>query len=264
VWEGSSPGSKPTRVFPDNTERPDLPLPSIEEKGFGLAQSLDSALSPRFHAVDRSATTNVPIEKLDSTLDGINLKSTALPPDVAKAVTPPSPTSLNSPTQKSIPQHSKANIRISLADLKQPDENLVRDAGHTPMASLGTDPDTSQQSPNLDIDMEENPLAPQTTLYRPAEPSDSYFPDVEDDLALKGPLSLQNDEGKDSGFLEELDQKLLDEARKALSGPSGSSTRDHPGDGQENQSEREAEPQLKLKKTTNFGTAFGSSQCGKV
>ena len=98
---------------------------------------------------------------------------------------------------------------------------------------------------------------------QPTEESDSYFPDLPEDPALKGPLSLLNEEEHDRGFLKELNQKLLDETRQAPLNPSS----DNPS-GQEKDVETptqgEQEPELKFKDTTNFGTAFGESNCGNV
>lgn len=236
VWEGSSPGSmRPTRVFPD-------------ENNFGHQPSLDAALSPQSRAVDRSMETSVsvPVEKVDSELDGIRLKSTALPPDVAAKVVKSNPE-----PQRRMPE-GRTPLKLKLSDLGAPDENLTRDAGHTPMAILGTE---SYQSPTDDMAGEENPLTPTTTRQQlqPVESSDSYFPlDLPDDPALKGPLSLQNDAEADKSFLSELDQKLLDEARKAVSGPS-----DEHDDSDDDDDQNEPDSELKLKDSTNFGTAFG-------
>lgn len=270
VWEGSSPGPKPTRVFAEENTRP-YQLGAVEESGIGTAPSLDAALSPLSRAADTSAgpSVPVPIEKLDSTLDGITLKSTGLPPNVvAKVMTPPSASpsgasgsdEAGADTQRASPERRKS-LTLKLSELGPPDVNLKRDAGHTPMVVLGTDPEVSDET--ADELADENPLEPVTTM-QPTERSDSYFPDVRDvtdDPALKGPLSLQNDESKDDGFLEELDQKLLSEARKLFSNrPS------IPEDDADDltHSQGEPEPELKLKSTTNFGTAFGAADYGRV
>ncbi|KAJ9295540.1 hypothetical protein DTO271G3_5996 [Paecilomyces variotii] len=266
VWEGSIPSPKPTRVFAEESKKPDQ-LGPIEGNGIGAAPSLDAALSPLSRAADASAgpSVPVPIEKLDSTLDGITLKSTGLPPNVvAKVMTPPSASpsggsgsdDTGADTQRASPERRKSLI-LKLSELGPPDVNLKRDAGHTPMVLLKTDPETPDETTYEITD--ENPLEPVTTL-QPAECSDSYFPDVKDvtdDPALKGPLSLQNNESKDNSFLEELDQKLLDEARKLFSNRPSISEEDDDVDPQAGQGE--PEPELKLRSTTtNFGTAFGA------
>ncbi|KAL1999534.1 hypothetical protein VTN02DRAFT_4371 [Thermoascus thermophilus] len=269
VWEGSSPQSKPTRVFTDENRKPDSDPPPIREYGLGLPPSLDTALSPRSKAVDHSAAAcvPVPIEKLDSNLDGITLKSTALPPELlAKVLTPPSPSPLDSsPSQNPDPKAQKeegpGRKEIKLSDLGPPDENLTRDAGHTPMVIVDTETDLSQPSPGEVTSCAVNPPEPMSTLQHPTEQSDLDFPGLDEDPALTGPLSLQNEEEKDNDFLRELDQKLLEEARKILSNSSDPSAQyldDDDDDDDERSGDGEQEPELKLKHTNNFGTAFGA------
>ncbi|RAH47650.1 uncharacterized protein BO66DRAFT_310773 [Aspergillus aculeatinus CBS 121060] len=272
VWEGSSPGSRPTRVFPDAETTDIHTLSSIPEQGakYVSAPSLDAALSPKSHAVDPStgASVPVPIEKLDSKLDGITLKSSALPPEVvARVITPPSPSPLEtSPTSSTRPPNEHRNsLKLRLSELGPPEFNLTRNAGHTPMVKIDRDIDTEQPSPQ-EVQDEASPLAP-AVLRQPAEQSDSYFADLPEDPALKGPLSLLNEEEHDSSFLKELDQRLLDQVKQVLGHHRRSSQEEREDDEDEaeprSQGETE-EPELRFKKTTNFGTAFGNSDCGKV
>ncbi|KAH8702359.1 hypothetical protein BGW36DRAFT_257046, partial [Talaromyces proteolyticus] len=258
IWEGPIPGSRrPTRVFPDDSGRSNLYIPPTEANGFGFRSSLDAALSPQFFDRPAEASIPVPIERVDSRLDGITLKSTALPPDVvAKVMTPPtslSPTSSPPKTETDFskqPTDRKLPLKIKLANIGPPDANLTRNAGHTPMAIIGTETETSTQSPS-EIAEEEAPLAPVVTK-QPVESGDSYFPTIDNDPALKGPLSLRNEAEADSSFLSELDKKLLSEAKKALSGPSiDEETED------DNKAPEEPDPELRLKASTNFGTVFG-------
>lgn len=275
VWEGPVTADvKPTRVFPDEGNQASHKLsPTTEENGFGPAPSLDAALSPDAGAVDRSAEARlpVPIERLDRELDGITLKSTALPPVVVAKVisssdsSPKSPSGLGTEAPPPNPER-RLSLKLKLSELGRPDENLVRDAGHTPMAIIGTEPGTeagtatqpSHQSPTLPTDTEENPLAPVQTT-QPKEDSDSYFPGAADDPSLKGPLTLPPEARENDDFLSELDQKLLQEARKAISGPSTVER-----EGPEDDDDGEPDIRLKLKGTTNFGSAFGASECGAV
>ncbi|RAL02097.1 uncharacterized protein BO80DRAFT_39361 [Aspergillus ibericus CBS 121593] len=266
VWEGSSPGSRPTRVFPD-LEKTDLQGLLSPEQGGNLsvsAPSLDAALSPKSHAADFSASAcvPVPIERLDSRLDGITLKSSALPPEiVARVITPPSPPSLeDSPSFSGRASFEHRNsFKLKLSELGPPEFNLTRNAGHTPMARIDRDVDTEQPSPQ-EVANEDELLAP-AAPRQPAENSDSYFADLADDPALKGPLSLLNEEEHDSDFLREVDQKLLDQVRQIVGYPRSHEDQipaevEPPSQGEE--------PELRFKKTTNFGTAFGNSDCGKV
>lgn len=259
VWEGSSPAGQPTRVFHERDK-------ALDESS-STSLSLDEALSPRSRGTDASVPVPVPIEKLDSELDGITLKSSALPPGVvARVMTPPSPSPSQSssssvsqetsmPSQKSPAEHKHTHthiLKLKLEELGPPDRNLTRDAGHTPMAAvIDSTPDEGDAN-------EEEVGQPQ-----PTENSDSYFPDLPEDPALKGPLSLLNEEEHDRGFLNELNQKLLDETRQAPFSPSS----ENPS-GQEKDIETpvqgEQGPELKFKDTTNFGTAFGESNCGNV
>jgi len=152
-------------------------------------------------------------------------------------------------------------LKLKLSDLGPPDENLTRDAGHTPMAILAVEIQASHQSPIVSsAEEEESPLAPVQTL-QPAESSESYFPVVEDDPALKAPFSLLNEADKDDGFLSGLNERLLDEAWKALQWPSASQG---DNDGNVSVPDKGEEPELKLKDATNFGTAFGAADCGNV
>lgn len=254
-----SPVTKATRVFHE-AEKLDGHLAPTTEQG-GSLPSLDAALSPRSSAIDHPAcgSVSVPIEKLDSELDGITLKSTALPPEiVARVMTPPSPAPSDispsvhpRPNMQQRPSMERKNsLKLKLSDLGAPDRNRTRDAGHTPMAIIDGDPDVEQ------LPSGEAP-AEGPDHHRPAESAQSYFPGVQDeDPALTGPLSLLNDENHDKGFLNELNLKLLSEAKQLVGDAPNPKEQDEDpellGGG-------EAEPELKFKKTTNFGTAFGQS-----
>lgn len=282
VWERTSPGGRPTRVFRDGDVPGSTHLSPMTEGSGSHPPSLDAALSPQAEAADASVSVPVPIEKLDSKLDGITLKSTALPPGmVARVITPPSPSPLETspatvPSAPARPEMEHRNsLKLKLSELGPPNENLVRDAGHTPMAIIEADGSqlaTQEVSPTeLPPCEEEAPLAPLATqVQQPAENSESYFPELPDDPALKGPLGLTNEEVHDNSFLNELDQKLLDQAKRILStssGPSDSNEIDPEAASQgeqEQEQESESEPEIKFKNTTNFGTAFGLSNCGKI
>lgn len=120
-------------------------------------------------------------------------------------------------------------------------------------------PSPIEEEPPCD---EEAPLAPvATTVQQPVENGVSYFPDLPEDPALKGPLGLINDEEHDNSFLSELDQKLLDQARRILSPASDSGKIDEDESDAELPT-KEQEPEIKFKKSTNFGTAFGISSYG--
>ncbi|KAJ5983510.1 hypothetical protein N7481_005609 [Penicillium waksmanii] len=279
VWEGSSPGGRPTRVFRGEDAIDPAHMSPISERSSSIPPSLDAALSPQAGAADAASvavSVPVPIEKLDSRLDGIILKSTALPPGVvARVITPPSPSPLETSSEapsaaaRSDQEH-RNSLKLKLSELGPPNENLVRNAGHTPMAIIEADVSqrsTKEPSPIEEMEEppcdEEAPLAPvATTVHQPTENRISYFPDLPEDPALKGPLGLINDEEHDNSFLSELDQKLLDQARRILSPASDSGKIDEDEGDAELPTKGEQEPEIKFRKSTNFGTAFGISSYG--
>ncbi|KKZ67012.1 hypothetical protein EMCG_07312 [[Emmonsia] crescens] len=220
VWEGSSPTLQPTRVFREEEEEQSSQIPKrplSNNVGLGLPPSLDEALSPRTRPVDRPATVGVPIELIDSSLDGITLKSTAVSHDILAKASSASPSDVTSPSSNQTPDPNSTETRkplqITLSKLGPPEENLVRDAGHTPMTVINPVTDTSNISTE---DME---------------------------------------------FLEALDQKLLNEARKlAKPGPSSDSRELESNISGDEQplSEPEQEAGVKFKHSTNFGSAFGT------
>lgn len=200
---------------------------------------------------------------------------------------PLSLTTVRSDARRALPPQQKpdhrAALRLKLSELGPPDKNRTMDAGHTPMAVV--DEAGIHEGDNAN-DGEEAQLLPR-------EASDSYFPDLPEDPSLKGPLSLLNDEEHDSGFLKELNEKLLDEARHEQGqgqgqnqdqdqdqnqnqntlpgGPRNKEQDKGQGQGQSKGQDKEQnnvpgqddELELKLKSTTNFGTAFGESNCGR-
>ncbi|KAK2761162.1 hypothetical protein FQN54_001683 [Arachnomyces sp. PD_36] len=251
VWEGPSQARKPTRVFPDERQKQDTTHHRNEGNGGRNWGSFNESPSPKSHAPGQRPHIAVPIEKIDSTLDGITLKSSGLPPEVLARVISESPESNNGSSPQKPSSGQKQNRRISLVNLGPPEDNLTKDAGHTPMAII---------EPCSDIDDEENeaPLAPQTTICRPRERSDSYFSEPDDDPALKGPLGLKNEKKEDDPFLSALNQRLLNEAKRAVSRPSVSGTTEDDDD--EGPEQDEPEPELRFRKTSNFGSAFGSTK----
>lgn len=83
-----------------------------------------------------------------------------------------------------------------------------------------------------DTDQPPSPSEGNSLSRQPTENSDSYFPDLPEDPSLKGPLSLLNEEEHDRGFLEELNQKLMDQTSD-------------PSDGHKDQDKVEASSQAK-------------------
>ena len=102
----------------------------------------------------------------------------------------------------------------------------------------------------------EAPLAPHHTRTT-FETEYSNSPPLDEDPALQGPLTLQNDKALDDDFLQTLDQKLSDEAQQATSNGSGAASEEYV-DG-----DYEPIPGVRFKKTAmNFGTRYGTTDVG--
>jgi hypothetical protein len=308
IWEGPENMARPSRVFSepntlarnpfseDHVKHTSGHLPSISENDSFPA--LEKEISPFSLPPGRAMSVPISIDKVDKSLDGITLKSTALMSSFVAAVrtpdamTPPHPRSPNSKTAVG------GALRVEISRLLSPlDEKLKLHAGHTPMAS-GAEVSTgsaSDQSTEIPTPAQEQPLAPAPTAYgpppRPTEKSGSYFAFSADDIheyggegnqALKsnhedeekenedpeltGPLALSsnNDHGQSNAFLNTLDAKLMMEAKKYVTSPDSNQSDendqpDTPGGTQDDEG-----PKLRMKNSTNFGSAFGSNRCGNI
>jgi hypothetical protein len=282
VWETPDMGSKVTRVFSNEEKQSQLKklapvsntLPSIAEN------ATERPVSP--HSVP------VPVTMLDSSLDGITLKSAGLESSFVKASSPLS-TSPPQPPSPGPQLHKEEKLtRVSMHGLLSPtDPILLKNAGHTPMefsAPVISEPASgaeSRKSPESQVPpnkYESWPTSkPRIPAMPPSERSDSYFSsaietETDDDaspengdVALKGPLTMDssNDQAQDNQFLHQLDVKLLAEAKR----PRQASVADSDGKNGFVRIDDEVDdggPRLKLKKSTNFGSAFGSKICGNV
>ena len=168
-------------------------------------------------------------------------------------------------------------------------------AGHTPLARdfepLNLDGATSgrssdTQTPTGPAPEQHSDEPHEIEIKPPSERHDSYFPSlsppesiIDEDPALKGPLSLTNEATGDKMFLSELDTKLLHAAHAsevAIETPSesnGSETSNF--DGQEKvdggkegeiafeQPEQEEEPKLRIKRSMNFGSQLAGTGFGR-
>lgn len=274
---------------------------------------------------------------LSRSLDGINFKSGGLPPAIVEQVLKSSPSAVRSPSDTISPSTMSppGTLRIS-KDI----DPYTKDAGHTPLArhsdrltALEGGTPSSNESATRNKPEQERPLAPHPSRPKmPSERQDSYFPIAEDttadsqphhasehiakekgeavghgrnedeDLALKGPLGLTNDERGDAKFLSDLDRKLSEAALKLSPSQTGSSLDRSPSgaekppgeidastvavaEGQDKENEPhtpptqaqkeskadetktfetpESEPRLRIKRSMNFGSAFGEVK-GKV
>ena len=285
IWRGPKLDVQPTRTFSDPTAQLTRPgdrdrLPSIAENTTcGRKDSLDMEIG--LHKPSLSGA------KADKNLDGITFKSKFMSPVLAKKVmTPQSP----SPQTSSTPPLSPKTIQLPSSKLEAPFDPYTKDAGHTPLARhtyFSADGAVSEGdgATPTQPETERPPLEPHASFAKvPSERSDSYFPPAEEepqdednesrdgedksrdeDPELKGPLGLDSSHGEDNQFLNELDSKLLEAARSEEFGsPSVGLEQGKSTDNDEKDFEHpEHEPRLRIKKSTNFGSAFGAKTCGK-
>lgn len=290
IWRG--PDVKPTRTFSDPTNQLNKPrdrsrLPSIaEDTTCGRKDSSD--VQPGLH---RPSLSGVDIDK---NLDGITFKSGPLSAaSTKKIMTPQSP----SPGTSSPSRVSPGAIQVSSSKLEDPPDLYTKDAGHTPLARRtyfnadGASSDGDKATPTQP-EIERPPLEPHVSFARlPSERSDSYFPVTEDgsreekdsstdpknryrdeeaesrdeDPELKGPLGLHNSIGGDNQFLHEVDSKLLEAVKSEASSPHSAGLDGHASlaKNEEDFDRPEHEPKPRIKRSMNFGTAFGAKDIGK-
>ena len=281
IWRGPKADVQPTRTFSGNSTQPHKSgdrLPSIAENAHTRNRKESSEHSTNKQGAPHKPSING--ADIDKNLDGITFKASGLAPGVVRNImTPQSP----SPGSASPSKVSPGTIPLPSNALEAPEDILIKDAGHTPLARrsyFNNDGPSSTGSTDADTptqpEMERPPLEPHTTAVRlPSERSDSYFPPVPDepepigneDPELKGPLGLTNDASKDSKFLSALDSKLEQAANSsdnlespAVAGASNT-TSDQGGDDVPGFEQPDHEPRLRIKRSMNFGSAFGSKSC---
>ncbi|KAL8993230.1 MAG: hypothetical protein Q9169_006497 [Polycauliona sp. 2 TL-2023] len=149
-------------------------------------------------------------------------------------------------------------------------ENMIKHAGHTPMArtQFGLDGPLSAIGSDLPTPIKEPgknavPLEPQPSTRPPSERSDSYFPlgSVDDDPELQQPLALKNEDSGNEDFMSELQWKLEDAATKSTP-PAAASTAFCSDEKFASADEMgfeqlEIGPPLRFRRSLNFGTQLG-------
>ena len=285
VWRGPKTDVQPTRTFSGNSTQPHKPgdrLPSIAENAHTGNRKESSE-----HSTDKQGAPHKPSINgavIDKNLDGITFKTGGLAPGVAKNImTPQSP----SPVPASPSKISPGTIPSPSNALEAPEDILTKDAGHTPLARRSyfnnNGPGSADVETPTQPELERPPLEPHTTAVKlPSERSDSYFPPVPDepepigneDPELKGPLGLTNDASADNKFLRALDSKLEQAAKSsssdnldspAVAGASSNTNSDQGDNGDDvpGFEQPDHEPRLRIKRSINFGSAFGSKSCGR-
>lgn len=285
VWETPDMGASVTRVFSNEEHQPQSKksvsisngLPSIAEN------VIERPISPR--------SIPVPVTVLDSSLDGITLRSAGLESSFVK-VTSPSSTSPPQPPSPGPRINREENIlRVDLDRLLSPtDVNLVKNAGHTPMefSKSGVSGESTSVMQSRTSPEAEAPTANHGSgsFSRSSEPpklpserSDSYFSnaletEIDDeapskdrngDVELKSPLMMKNkfEEGQNNQFLDQLDARLLAESQRPRE-DSNANSEEKDAFGKIDDEVDDGAPMLKLKKSMNFGSAFGSKVCGNI
>ena len=272
-WRGPQPASQPTRTFSEPTIQPTKPrdqsrLPSIaEDTTCGRKDSSNMQHDSRKQSLSGRV--------MEQNIDGITFKSNPLSAVPAnKIMTPQSPSPRTSTPSLISPQ----KIHLPLSTLEAPLDPYTKDAGHTPLArrayvqgdGASSEGDgTTPTQPEID----RPPLEPHASFTKlPSERSNSYFPTVEgesrdkkdipvdqeedgkdkspdEDPELKGPLGLDNSSTRQNNrFLHELDSRL-----EGLVAQKDNEDFEQP----------EEEPKLRIKRSMNFGSAFGAKTSGK-
>ncbi|MCJ1428380.1 hypothetical protein MMC29_006289 [Sticta canariensis] len=275
-WRG--PGGKndahPTRTFAnpaDQSLNVENRLPVIVEESM--------AYRPKVASFSISSINSRPLGKAstrgigtDKDLDGITFRKSTLGPNITESLMT---------SQVSLPHQSPSPTGVSSGSMPKPSslsialpDPYTKDAGHTPLARKSEctlDGVSGTVSGGLATpiqpELERPPLEPHASAIQvPSERADSYFPtstegDNDGDTELHEPLGLKDNCVANDEFLNMVDSKLLQVAQSKTSDPS-ESDKENIGEGKSFE-QPEPEPQLRIKKSMNFGSQFGASSCGK-
>lgn len=274
-WRG--PGGKndaqPTRTFAnpaDQSLKVENRLPAIVEESM--------AYRPKVASFSISSIDSRPLGKAstrgigtDKDLDGITFRTSTLGSTITESLMT---------SQVSLPHQSPSPTDVSSGALPKPSslsiappDPYTMDAGHTPLAQRsectldGGSGMSSGLATPTQPELERPPLEPHASaIQMPLERADSYFPsstevDNDGDTELQEPLGLKDNCAANDEFLDMVDSKLLQVAQSKTSDPS-ESDKENIEEGKSFE-QPEPEPQLRIKKSMNFGSQFGASSCGK-
>lgn len=277
-WRGSGGrrDAQPVRIFPSS---PDASS-TVEDRWTIVARD-PLAYKPGLTAfpiitIDSGLLSKASIRGIeeDKNLDGITFRKSSLALTINESVVTPPP---SSPPQSSpLAQRTPGTVSLPSSLLTAPCDPYTKDAGHTPLApkseyssyeDLGAT--LSGLTTPTQPEMELPPPDPPTSVVKvPSESADSYFPDLDElkggDIELREPLGLKNDGVHDKNFLTELDSKLLKAARsEKLRSESTKSGKENIEAEEKIYSQADPEPKLRIKRSMNFGSQFGTSTLGK-
>lgn len=277
-WRGSGGkrDAQPVRIFPSS---PDTSS-KVEDRWTivardPLAHKSGPAAFPII-TIDSGIRSKASIRGIeeDKNLDGITFRKSSLALTITESlVMPPS----SSPPQSSLlAGRTAGTVSLPSSLLTAPYDPYTKDAGHTPLApkpEYNSYEDLGANSSDLPTpaqpEIELSPPDPPTSVVKvPSESADSYFPNLDEledgDIELCEPLGLKNNGVHDKNFLSELDSKLLKAASSEKLRPeSTKSGKESIEDEEKTYAQADQEPKLRMKRSMNFGSQFGTSTLGK-
>lgn len=267
---GGESDAQPTRVFSDSTN---LPVGVDRKPSIGENVTIQKPIAQIVPDSTALAASQTDMQK---NLDGITFKQNLREPPISHSLTPQPPSPNLPPSPASLSRKTNALHSFLLA---MSGDIHTKDAGHTPAAPrLDYQSDGTTLSARATPTRPENvmhPLETYTTVPSPQwKPNDSYFPAKDlyipsldanippmvkesGDIELKEPLGLKNDNLADKKFLQELDSKLQATEIDTGVSPEASSSK-QPNVQAPSSDEAESEPELRFKKSMNFGAPLGS------
>ncbi len=279
-WRGSGGkrDAQPVRIFPSSADTPS----KVEDRWTIIARDPPAHKSGPaafpIITIDSGILSKASLRGIeeDKNLDGITFRKSSLAPTITESlVMPPS----SSPPQSSSLAGGTTAGTVSLPSslLTAPCDPYTKDAGHTPLApksefssyeDLGATLSDSTTPTGPEIEL--SPLDPPTSVVKaPSEGADSYFPNLDElkdgDIELREPLGLKNNGVHDQNFLSELDSKLLKAASSEKLRPESakSGKENNIEDEEKRYGQADQEPKLRIKRSMNFGSQFGTSTLGK-
>ncbi|KAI9894597.1 MAG: hypothetical protein M1814_001952 [Vezdaea aestivalis] len=278
--------------FPtDKLAQPSSTAPTDGAMEVPLASSNSNTLNlgPRSGSVD--------VSEVDPRLEGIPIKRAAIRTVFGPDLTKPLPLSMPSKPENQVSSsgtnnldsespktlaspsnalpRSKNGLHLSLSP---PNPNLIRNAGHTPLAVPGRDLSLTMSSSNADTPKNTNPtsntadqqtesqlnLTSESTDERPPfAPHNTQTQGLGEDPALQGPLSMPAQPSQDDPFIASLDvalKRVQSNQELAQQVEGNDATSPLSGEGSPLGKQHEVDPPLRFKRSLNFGSAFGSSK----